>query len=248
MALVIQFAGTDKWEAEIKQQEQLLQIRVWKGQSNFSRENFVSQHRNAFVSMQACAQHVQYQLPNEHSRVVFLLDAIHCSDAGLQAATASVRTSNGPQGLRNNFETTASDLLPYDPVARKRLSTHKRQNLLISGEEGEVSAFNMTKKSGIGKTGVHFRFYKKPEYDKLSDEQKVELKEWREDNPDTVKRGKQEKLKGKEDKKLLYSKKEIASQVSKKVKLALGEKDSAGKEEEETSAYIMSLVEKALRK
>jgi hypothetical protein len=36
--------------------------------------------------------------------------------------------------------------------------------------------------------------------------------------------------------------------VSKKVKLALGEKDSAGKEEEETSAYIMSLVEKALHK
>jgi hypothetical protein len=66
--------------------------------SNFSLENFVSQHRNAFVSMQACAQHVQYQLPNEHSRVGFLLDAIQCSDAGLQAAMASVRTDNGPQG------------------------------------------------------------------------------------------------------------------------------------------------------
>jgi hypothetical protein len=26
--------------------------------------------------MQACAEHVQYQLPNEHSRVGFLLDAI----------------------------------------------------------------------------------------------------------------------------------------------------------------------------
>jgi hypothetical protein len=70
---------------------------------------------------------------------------------------------------------------------------------------------------------VHFRFYKKPEYDKLSDEQKVELKEWRENNPDAVKRGKQQKFKGKEDKKRLYSNKEIASLVSKKVKLALGE-------------------------
>jgi hypothetical protein len=196
--------------------------------------------------MQACAQHVQYQLPNEHSRVGFLLDAIQCSDAGLQAAMASVRTDNGPQGMRNNFETTASHLLPYDPVARKRIATHKRDNLLISGVEGEVSAFNMTKKQSIGKTGVHFRFYKKPEYDKLSDEQKVERKEWRENNPDAVKRGKQQKFKGKEDKKRLYSNKEIASLVSKKVKLALGEKDSVGKEEEETSAYIMSLVEKAL--
>jgi hypothetical protein len=133
-------------------------------------------------------------------------------------------------------------------VARKRIDTHGRHNLLISGVEGEVSALNMTKKPGIGKTGVHFRFYKKPEYDKLSDEQKLELKEWEENNPDAGKRGKQEKVKYKEDKKRLYSKKEIDSLLSKKVKLALGEKDNAGKEEEETSAHIMSLVEKALHK
>ena len=30
--------------------------------------------------MQASAEHVQYQLPNEHSRVGFLLEAIQCSD------------------------------------------------------------------------------------------------------------------------------------------------------------------------
>jgi hypothetical protein len=169
-------------------------------------------------------------------------DAIRCSDAGLQAARAIVRTDNGPQGMRNNFEITASHLLPFDLVARKRIATHKRDNLLISGVESEVSAFNMTKKLDIGKTGVHFRFHKKPEYDKLSDEQKVELKEWRENNPDAIKRGKQEKVKGKENKKRPFSKKEIDSLVSKKVKVALGEKDSAGKEEEETSAYNTSLV------
>ena len=72
-ALTSQYAGKDKWEAEIKRQEQLLHTRIWKGQSNFSLENFISQHRNAYVSMQASAEHVQYQLPNEHSRVRFLL-------------------------------------------------------------------------------------------------------------------------------------------------------------------------------
>ena len=41
--------------------------RVWKGQSNFSLEKFIAQHCNAFVSMQACAEHIQYQLPNGHS-------------------------------------------------------------------------------------------------------------------------------------------------------------------------------------
>ena len=39
--------------------------------------------------MSACAKHVQYQSPNEHSRVGFLIDAIQCADAGLQAAMAS---------------------------------------------------------------------------------------------------------------------------------------------------------------
>jgi hypothetical protein len=101
--------------------------------------------------MRACAQHVQYQLPNVHSRVGFLLDAIQSSDAGLQAAMASVRTETAPKA-------TTSHLLTYDPVARKGIATHERDNLLISGVEGEVSAFNMTKKPGVGKTDVHFRF------------------------------------------------------------------------------------------
>ena len=45
--------------------------------------------------MSACAEHVQYQLPNECSRVGFLIDAIQCADAGLQATMASVKTDNG---------------------------------------------------------------------------------------------------------------------------------------------------------
>ena len=118
-ALTSQYAGKDKWEAEIKKQEQLLHTCVWKGQSNFSLEHFISQHRNAYVSMSACAEHVQYQLPNEHSRVGFLIDAIQSTDAGLQAAMASVNTDNGPNGLRSNFERAVSHLLPYDPVAKK---------------------------------------------------------------------------------------------------------------------------------
>ena len=55
-----QYAGKDKWEAGIKCQEQLLHTRIWKGQNNFSLENFISQQRNAYVSMQASADHVQY--------------------------------------------------------------------------------------------------------------------------------------------------------------------------------------------
>ena len=37
--------------AEIKKQEQLLHTHVWKGQSNFLLEHFISQHRNACINV-----------------------------------------------------------------------------------------------------------------------------------------------------------------------------------------------------
>ena len=50
-ALTSQYAGKDKWEAEIKCQEQLLHTRIWKGQSNFSLENFISMHFSEMTSL-----------------------------------------------------------------------------------------------------------------------------------------------------------------------------------------------------
>ena len=82
-------------------------------------EGFVAQHQNAYISMQQCSEHVEYQLPNEHTRVGYLLEFIQCPDPGLQAAMASVRTDNGPDGMRNNFETMTAHILPYDPVSKK---------------------------------------------------------------------------------------------------------------------------------
>ena len=181
-ALTSQYAGKDKWEAEIKCQEQLLHTRIWKGQSNFSLENFISQHRNAYVSIQA-NDHVQYQLPNEHSRVGFLLEVIQCSDQGLQAAMASIKTDNGLEGMTNNFEATAAHLLPYDPVAKKRSSGQMRGSAQISSVMDPSPT--KTKKPSIGTTGVHLRYYKTGEYRNLTNEQKEELKEWRENNSNT---------------------------------------------------------------
>ena len=63
-ALTKQYAGKDKWAAELKKQDELLHSRKWKGQSNFSLDKFVAQHRNAYVSMEQCADHVEFQLPN----------------------------------------------------------------------------------------------------------------------------------------------------------------------------------------
>ena len=75
--------------------------------------------------MQQCAEHIAYQLPNEHTRVGCLLEGIQCSDPGLQAAMASVRMDDGANGMRSDFEKAAAHLLPYDPITRKRAAGTK---------------------------------------------------------------------------------------------------------------------------
>ena len=98
--------------------------------------------------MQSSAERMQYQLPNEHSRVGFLLEAIQCSVPGLQAAKASIKTDNGPDSMRNNFEARAAHLLPYDPVAKKRSNGYKRSSTQISSVM-EISDAT-TRKPSIG--------------------------------------------------------------------------------------------------
>ena len=123
MALMNQYAGDDKWEAEIKKQDDLLHTCIWKGQSIFLLEGFIAQHRNAYVSIQQCAGHVEYQLPNKHTCVGYLLEGIQCPDPGLQVAMASIHTNNGLQGMHNNFKATATHILPYDPVIKRRAAS-----------------------------------------------------------------------------------------------------------------------------
>jgi hypothetical protein len=52
-----------------------------------------------------------------------LLDAIQTGDAGLNAATANIRTDDGPTGIQKNFESAVAHLLQYGPVAKRRATT-----------------------------------------------------------------------------------------------------------------------------
>jgi hypothetical protein len=147
--------------------------------------------------MQQCAEHVDYQLPNEHSRVGYLLDAIQSTDPSLQAAMALVRNDTGADGKCNNFEATASYLLPHDPVAKKRTAKRPHGDVTTA----DVSAVDSPGiKSGIGKIGVPLRFHTYKEYQQLTSDQKVELKEWREQQGTSRPKGDKRKS-GKPDKK-----------------------------------------------
>ena len=71
--------------------------------------------------MQQCAIHVEFQLPNEYSRMGYLLSSIQTTDALLQAAMDLFRNDDNPtNGKISNFEATATCLIPHDPVAKKR--------------------------------------------------------------------------------------------------------------------------------
>ena len=111
--------------------------------------------------MQQCAQHVEYQLPNEHTHVSYLLEGIVCPDPGLQAAMASIHTDDGPTGMWNDFEAAVAHILPYDPVAKKRAVTgSKRTAAEISlVEVPETAKIYAATKGSIGKTGVHLWYH-----------------------------------------------------------------------------------------
>ena len=89
--------------------------------------------------------------------------------------------------MRNNFQATAAHLLPYDPVAKKRLSGQKSSSAKLSSVMDTSNA--TMKKPSIGKTGVHLHYYKTGEYRSLFREQKDELREWRANNPNISKAG-----------------------------------------------------------
>ena len=153
----------DKWHVELNKQDKLLHNFKWKGQSNFSLDHFISQHCNAFTSIVQCAEHVEFQLPNELTHITYLLDAIEHNDAKLQVTMVLVQNDTGPRGKMSDFDACAAFLLPQDPVACK-CSQAKCPFGQISSDIVDSPAI----KSGIGSTRVALRYHTQVEYTKLT--------------------------------------------------------------------------------
>jgi hypothetical protein len=256
-ALLTQFAGEDKYDAEIKKQESLLHTRIWKGQSNYGLEKHCAAHRNAYVQLEAAAEHIEYQLPNEHSRVGYLIDSIQNNDPGLQAGLANVRSDKGAGGMRSDFEAMVAHILPYCPVSKKRTAGSKRGAADISssvafadGDTAEISSFGS--KSGVGKSGVHLRFHKHKEYQQLNAEQKSELKEWREKEIAAGRGGKGggsvAKAKGNSNNNDKHINSRIDAAVAKKLAAHAKAADTKKSDDEAVDSYIVSAFERMIGK
>ena len=104
--------------------------------------------------MQACFLHVVFQLPNEFTRVGYLLDGIENNDLQLQAAMANIYDDLGTAtvpGKRSDFEATAAYLLPKDPVVRRRATNDPNRSsadigAVTSGDGGDGKKRKFTPK------------------------------------------------------------------------------------------------------
>ena len=117
--------------------------------------------------MLEAAQYIDFQVPNSHTRIGYIIDNLENSDAALQAAIASIRQN--VNNSRNDFEKAIAILLPVDP--HLRISSAKKA---VSFEVSSVSG-----NTGRGKeTGIDLRWYTVEDYKKLSNDEKNELREW----------------------------------------------------------------------
>jgi hypothetical protein len=190
--------------------------------------------------------------------VTYLLDAIECNDAPLQAAMALVRNDTGATGKMNDFEATASFILPHCPIAKKQTTGNKRPDV---ADVSDATGTEDNGKVGIGSSGVELRYYDLPAYKALSKEQKDELREYRNAGNETKPKGKGKPAKGKGKGKGRGEQGKGANQpTAKKMKTIIAEavaKEVASNKESESSSketekqlheYLVSLVEAATGK
>jgi hypothetical protein len=215
---------------------EFLQSRKFTGTSNITLEAFLGQHRSTYVTLERCAENINCQLPDERSRVQFLLDNIQADNSNVKAALSSIRLDDTANGMRNNFEAAVSFLLPTDPVEKKK-SKSKRPLAEVSAAEGEEQPGKKTicnHRAGRGKSGVEFRYHTPHEYQSLSKEQRSELHAYRKQNPSEKGKGKKSK-----DRKKRF-KAAVSSLVQASLKEIEEEKETRASEKQELHAALIA--------
>ena len=104
-------------------------------------------------------------------------------------------------------------------------------------------------KPSIGKTGVHLRYHTGPEYKELSKAQQDELRAWRLENPAKKRAGANARAGGgggRADKRPKSQIKAMAAAIKKGVDESLAKRQEQATSEEESKAYLMSLVTAAV--
>lgn len=168
LSVISSHAGNDKWEDVQKTKTKFLINTKWNGKA-YGLDKFTGLHRAAYVALEEASHHVDFQLPNEHTRVGYLLENIVSSDPDLRAALASIRAN--VNNMRDNFEAAVTFMLPTCPYARHAKGRNS------GNETANISDVTLQNKSST-KTGVDLRWHTRKEYQALNKAQRAELYEW----------------------------------------------------------------------
>ena len=176
LALINSHVGGDKWEQTVETNVDIIMNRKWNGM-NYKLEKFCNQHRQAHAKLlDAKAHGADVPDINATSKVKYLINNITHQDSDLRAAIALIRNDQ-PAGIKSDFEGAIKILLPVDPFKPRGGFKRKFEVSFVEGNGSKTSA-NKTS-YGTGKTGVELCFHKPKEYKNLTDEQKDELRQWR---------------------------------------------------------------------
>jgi hypothetical protein len=159
-AVILHNMGNTKWDDLINKAVNKITKAVWNGKnSRYPLIRHISDHRTSYNDIVKAADHIDYAVMNERTRVTHLLDSIQCNHQQLVAAKTAILSDDAK---RNNFELAADFLL----LNAKFFKSEKTQN------DWNVSV--LKQKDG-NRPQVELRYYKKKEYEKLTKDQRAEL-------------------------------------------------------------------------
>ena len=158
--------------------------RKWTGTTNQTLKAHIDRHITSFFAMTEASNHVSHQIPDDCTRVGYLIASIESADTNVVAALSSIRMDD--TGRRENFETALVFLAQICPMV---------SNKGAAKPAAKIGAAVAQPNSGVGTTGVELRYHTPAEYKLLTQVQRDEVSEYnRTKNPNWKGKG---KVKGK---------------------------------------------------
>lgn len=219
LSLIKHNLGAAQWDKVILRAEEIQNTRVWNGRnSRYTLKRHIDMHRDAFNDMVRSKEHVNYEVPNERTRVSRLLRSIQ---AGHIAAIAAAKTTiEANPSKRDDFE-EAADFLILNAPSTKSFRNDQRISAFNSYNDSSGSGNNNNQNNTLDdyrNVSVDDRFYTRQEYSQLTSDQKHKLKLLREkrgnDSSNVGKRKKRNDNKKKKFKKVKQENDELRQRIA----------------------------------
>ena len=132
MALNMQHTGENKWREKLKTALDYVSYTKWDGSTNITLERHISNFRQAYINLEGTAEHLDYQLPNEWTKVKNRVDSVDdCQNSKVCAAVSAI--FNVGRGMSTDFERAAAFLLPTYHVVKKVVKGKMLLSLKLQG-------------------------------------------------------------------------------------------------------------------